>query len=75
MISLQIWERIRSEITDLDDLVERGEFGPLKEWLGDRLHRHGRKFTPKETLARVVGGPIETGPYLRYLKEKHGVPA
>jgi carboxypeptidase Taq len=75
VISLQIWERIRSEITDLDDLVERGEFGPLKEWLGDRLHRHGRKFTPKETLARVVGGPIETGPYLRYLKEKHGVPA
>jgi carboxypeptidase Taq len=75
VMSLQIWERIRSELPDLEEQIERGEFEPLKQWLGDRLHRHGRKFTPKETLARVVGGPIGTEPYLRYLKEKHGVPA
>jgi carboxypeptidase Taq len=74
VMSLQIWERVREDVPDLDERIERGEFGPLRDWLRERLHRHGRKFTPAETLERVVGGPIETGPYLRYLKEKHGVP-
>ena len=32
----------------------------------------GRKFTPQETLERVVGGPIDAAPYVRYLKDKLG---
>ena len=35
--------------------------------------RHGRKFTPQETLERVVGhAAIDAEPYLRYLKDKLG---
>ena len=77
VMSLQIWERVMSDLPDLYDRIEAGDFAPLREWLGDRLHRHGRKFTPGETLAKVVGGPIDAGPYLRYLREKHlaGAPA
>jgi carboxypeptidase Taq len=71
VMSLQIWERVVAEIPDLDEQFERGEFGALREWLRERLHRHGRKFTPAATLAKVVGGPIDPEPYLRYLKRKH----
>jgi carboxypeptidase Taq len=71
VISLQIWERLRADIPDLDEQFERGEFAALREWLGEHLHRYGRKFTPRETLEKVVGGPIDAGPYLRYLNEKH----
>jgi len=72
VISVQIWERVRADVPDLEEGFARGDFAPLREWLRKHLHRHGRKFTPKETLERVVGGPIDPGPYLRYLKEKHG---
>ena len=75
VISLQIWERVLEDLPDVEDAIERGEYDELRAWLGETLHRHGRKFTPKETLARIVGGPIDAGPYLRYLKEKHGAPA
>jgi carboxypeptidase Taq len=75
VMSVQIWETVLDELPELYESVERGEFEELKEWLRDRLHRHGRKFTPKETLARIVGGPIDAAPYLRYLKQKHGAPA
>ncbi|HSL64468.1 MAG TPA: carboxypeptidase M32 [Gaiellaceae bacterium] len=75
VMSVQIWERVRDDLPELDEQVERGEFAPLREWLGERLHRHGRKYTPQETLERVAGGTIETGPYLRYLQDKHGVAA
>jgi carboxypeptidase Taq len=75
VMSLQIWERVLEDLPELTDQFERGEFGELRGWLREHLHRHGRKFTPKATLARVAGGPIDAGPYLRYLKEKHGAPA
>jgi carboxypeptidase Taq len=70
VLSVQIWERARADLGDLDAQMERGEFGPLREWLREHVYRHGRKFTPEELIHRVTGGPIDAGPYVRYLQEK-----
>jgi carboxypeptidase Taq len=71
LISAQIWERIMADVPDLYDGFEQGEFGPLRDWLREHLHRHGRKYTPGETLERVVGtSQIDPEPYVRYLREK-----
>jgi carboxypeptidase Taq len=75
VMSVQIWERIREEIPELEEQIERGEFAPLREWLGEHIHRHGRKFKPQETLEKAVGSRIDPDPYLRYLREKHGAAA
>jgi len=72
VISVQLWDQVHEAIPDLDQQFERGEFGELSSWLRENLHRNGRKFTSKETLERLVGGGIDSGPYLRYLKDKLG---
>ena len=56
---------------DAYEQVEQGSFGEIHEWLRERLYRHGRKFTPAATIDRLVGGPIDPEPYLRYLAEKN----
>lgn len=71
VMSVQLWERIREDIPDLEEQIERGEFAALREWLGTNVHRHGRKFGPRGTLERAAGGPIDPEPYLRYLRAKH----
>jgi carboxypeptidase Taq len=70
VISVQMWEKVREDVPDLDDHMERGELTALTDWLRERLWRHGRKFTPKETLERVVGGGLDPEPYLSYLNGK-----
>ena len=56
---------------DLAGQLARGEFLALREWLRDNLHRHGRKFTPKETLRRAAGADhVDVGPYVTYLRSK-----
>ena len=70
VMSVQIWDAAHIAIPDLDAQVEAGAFLDLREWLRENLHRHGRKFTPRQTLARIVGGPIDAEPYLRYLETK-----
>ena len=71
LISAQIWEKITADLPSLESDFEQGEFGGLRDWLGDHLHRLGRKYTPGETLERVVGTPeIDPEPYVRYLRSK-----
>jgi carboxypeptidase Taq len=80
LISAQLWERINGDLPGLDESFERGEFGDLREWLRENVHRHGRKFTPSETLERAAGAKaIDPEPYVRYLSKKigaiYGLPA
>jgi carboxypeptidase Taq len=70
IISVQLWERATSELGDLDAEFERGEFGALREWLGEHVHRWGRAFEPPQLLERTVGGPLDPEPYLAYLRAK-----
>jgi carboxypeptidase Taq len=71
IISCQIWERARVELPDLSDQFARGEFLTLREWLRRTIHVHGAKFLPSELLQKVVGGPLDVSPYLRYLTRKY----
>jgi carboxypeptidase Taq len=70
VIGVQIWERLREDVDDVDEQIARGEFGDIRKWLREHLHRHGRKYLPAETLERAVGSRIDPEPYLRYLQGK-----
>ena len=70
VIAVQLWERATSELGDLDGDFERGEFGSLREWLREHVHRWGRVFEPPRLLERIVGGPLDAEPYLAYLHAK-----
>jgi carboxypeptidase Taq len=66
--SVQIWEAARGDVPDLEEHVGRGEFAPLRDWLGEHVHALGRKFSPQETLRRATGSALQAQPYLDYLR-------
>jgi carboxypeptidase Taq len=70
LIAAQMWERLRDDLVDVDAQMERGDFTPLREWLREHVHRHGRKFPPRELLRRITGEDLKVDPFLRYLREK-----
>jgi carboxypeptidase Taq len=70
VLSVQIWEKVRSALPDLEEQIEHGQFGELHAWLREHVYSSGRKFTPAETIERVVGGPLDPEPYLEYLRGK-----
>ncbi len=55
----------------IPDDVRRGEFGVLRGWLRENVHRHGAKFTASELVERVTGGELSIEPYLDYLWGKY----
>jgi carboxypeptidase Taq len=72
LISAQLMEKIRVDIPDLDEQIERGEFASLLGWLRKNVHQHGRKFTPNELLERATGKPLTAEPWVAYVRDKFG---
>jgi carboxypeptidase Taq len=70
LIAAQLWQRLRADLPDLDAALAAGEAGPLRDWLGEHVHRFGRKLPPKELVARACGGPIQVAPFVDYLRTK-----
>ena len=70
LMAAQLWSSLRDELPDVDASLEAGDFAPLREWLRDRVHRHGRKYSPRELLHRVTGEPLRVDPFVGYLGDK-----
>ncbi|HEY6606082.1 MAG TPA: hypothetical protein VIZ44_07035, partial [Gaiellaceae bacterium] len=68
--SVQIWERAREELGDLEEDFAQGEFARLREWLREQVYRHGSRYPPRELLQRITGSTLDPEPYLRYLNAK-----
>ncbi len=71
LVSVQLWEKINEDISDLDEQIRQGEFDTLLGWLRDNVHVHGRKYEPQELVQKVTGSKITPEPYLRYLESKY----
>ena len=71
VIAAQLWERFGAVHPDRDAEIGGGNFSALLSWLRSELHRHGRKFEPKELVERITGSPVDSEPYLRYLERKY----
>jgi carboxypeptidase Taq len=71
LLSVQFYEQALHEMPDLPEQIARGELRPLREWMGDKIHTHGRKFTPAEMVKRITGAEMSAVPFLNYLNEKY----
>ena len=72
VIAGQLWELARAELPDLDRQLAAGELAPLRDFLGERIYRHGGKLEPAEMIERVAGAPLDPAPLLAQLRDKFG---
>jgi carboxypeptidase Taq len=72
ILGAQFYETAVRERPEIPAQIERGDFGPLHDWLKQNLYVHGRKFTTPEVVERVTGGPLSSASVVGYLKEKFG---
>jgi carboxypeptidase Taq len=70
LMAAQLWRALSDELPSVDADIAAGDFAPLREWLRDNIHRHGRKFTSRELLRRATGEELQVEPFLSYLETK-----
>ena len=71
VLGAMLWQRISSELPNLQSEFEQGEFGSLRKWSREHVHRHGSLYTPNDLLQKVLGTrTLDAQPLLDYLTVK-----
>ena len=66
----QLYAAAERDLGELGPEFERGEFGHLRSWLNQNIHRHGRRFPARELVERVCGEPPSPEPLIRQLESR-----
>lgn len=71
VLAAQIDAAFRAE-HNVDELVRGGEFDRIREWLQDRIHQHGCRYTTDELITRATSESLTATYFCDYAEEKYG---
>jgi carboxypeptidase Taq len=72
ILGAQFYEAALEAHPEIPDEIGQGRCETLLTWLQKNIYQYGGKYTASELLERVTGGPLNIGPYMRYLRTKYG---
>jgi carboxypeptidase Taq len=67
LIAAQLWEAMQAQIGSREEDLSRGEVAPIQRWLGEHVHRYGRRMDTIPLLEHATGNALEIEPFLRYV--------
>lgn len=70
LYAAQLWETINAEIPDLPGQISRGQLSPLRQWLREKIHRHGKRWRAGDLCRKVTGRPLSADPFMKYIEGK-----
>jgi len=70
LYAAQFFAQARQEMPDLEQQISRGELRPLRDWLREKIHRHGKRYRAGELVQAVTGRPLSHQPFVDYLNAK-----
>ncbi|PSG99245.1 MAG: carboxypeptidase [Nanohaloarchaea archaeon SW_7_43_1] len=71
VISAQLYETIEKDVKDLDEKVESGEFGEVREWLKENIHQHGKHYRTEKLVEKASGEKPGADSFLDYIRDKY----
>ena len=72
LYAAQFFAAADRELGGLAAQFARGEFRPLRDWLREKIHRHGQRYTSAQLVKRVTGQELSSAPLLAHLQAKYG---
>ena len=68
--SAQIFNTAKKEIPNLEEEIEKGNIKVLREWLREKIHKHGKMFTTEEIIKQVTGETLNPKYFIEYIRNK-----
>jgi carboxypeptidase Taq len=70
LIAAQLWETLESELGPQADALAAGDVAAIRTWLGDKVHRHGRRLDTVPVVESATGRGLDAAPFLRHLASR-----
>lgn len=71
MYAAQFKNAMLKDLPNYDQLLASGNVAPIREWLTEKVHRHGSMKKPLEILEEATGEGLNADHLAKYLEEKY----
>lgn len=71
MYAAQFKTAMLKDLPNFDELLETGNIAPIREWLTEKVHRHGSMKKPLQILEEATGEGLNADHLATYLEEKY----
>ena len=71
MYAAQFYNAAKRDLGNVDELCSRGDFKPLKAWLNEKIHRHGKRYRASRLVEIVTGESLSHLPLIAHLRGKY----
>ena len=67
----QFFSQAKKEIENLEQKIANAEVAELLDWLRNKIHQYGQKYTANELCRNITGEPLNFSYFMDYAKEKY----
>jgi carboxypeptidase Taq len=71
IIAATLHEKIYSDMPNLPDMVQHGDFRPINQWMNERIHAKGRSIGALELIEQISGEKLSAAPLLSHLERRY----
>ena len=71
LYAAQFFASAQKALPDLERQIAHGELLPLRDWLRENIHRHGKRYRANELAQLVTGSSLSPAPFMEYLRGKY----
>ena len=72
LYAAMFYDAAKSAIPDLEGKIAQGNLIPLRDWLIENVHKHGRRYSAEDLAKKACGKPFSADPFKSYVREKFG---
>ncbi|MCD6159803.1 MAG: carboxypeptidase M32, partial [Kosmotoga sp.] len=70
LYAVQFFNSALQEIPELKKEIAAGKLSTLREWLKEKIHKHGRIYKPEELCKRATGEELSPRYFIDYVEDK-----
>ncbi|MBD3221247.1 carboxypeptidase M32 [bacterium] len=75
LYAAMFWNAARRDLPDLDTHLAAGDCQPLREWLGEHIHRQAARQPAADLCREVCGHHLRADDFVAHLRGKYAAPA
>lgn len=71
LLAAQLWDAAQQDQSSINEDMEAGQYKALLTWLGDKVHRHGRRLNLLQLAELATSQKLSSQALLKYLESRY----